>query len=168
MRFVPLGRLLQNFLQLGALITIKQFLLAHILLSCEDCLLGLTAAVPENLSEEITLLPLFIKWSLLLAPCSIPVRYNDTCTEHAQWRFTREWYCLASEGGRMQPSLSWLPRVSYWSLFPSISPSLSSPSQSTFSCSQWPAEDFVNIKPVWENNRGCILYIPLPQSKTLS
>lgn len=70
MCFVPLGRLLQNFLQLGALITIKQFLLAHILLSCEDCLLGLTAAVPENVSEEITLLPLFINLSLLLAPCS--------------------------------------------------------------------------------------------------
>lgn len=58
--FVPLGRLFQNLLQLGALITIKQFLLAHIPLFCEDWPLGLTAVVQENTSEE-TSLPLFIK-----------------------------------------------------------------------------------------------------------
>lgn len=68
----------------------------------------------------------------------------------------------------MQPSLSWLPQVSYCSLLASVSPSLSTPSQSTSSRSQWPAEDFVSIMPVRENNRGCVLQILLPQSKTLS
>lgn len=75
---------------------LKQFLLAHIPLFCEDCPLDLTAAVQENTSEE-TPLSLFIKWSLLLAPrsaklCSIPSRYDDICTEHAQWSFTRALY----------------------------------------------------------------------------
>lgn len=70
--FVPLGRLFQNLLQLGVLVTIKQFLLAHIPLFCEDCPIGLAAAVQENMSEE-TYLPLLIKSSLQLAPCSAKV-----------------------------------------------------------------------------------------------
>lgn len=61
----------------------------------------------------------------------------------------------------MQPSLSRLPQVSYCSLLASISPSLSTPSQ-------WPVDDFGSIMPVRENNRGCVLHILLPQSKTLS
>lgn len=72
MCFVPLGRLFQNLPQLGVLVTIKQFLLAHIPLFCEDYPIGLTAAVQENMSEE-TSLPLFIKSSLQLAPCSAKV-----------------------------------------------------------------------------------------------
>lgn len=48
MYFSPLGRLFQNLLQLGALITIKQLLLVHIPLFCENCALGLTVAVKER------------------------------------------------------------------------------------------------------------------------
>lgn len=72
MCFIPLGRLFQNLPQLGVLVTIKQFLLAHIPLFCEDCPIGLTAAVQENMSEE-TSLPFFIKSPLQLAPCSAKV-----------------------------------------------------------------------------------------------
>lgn len=180
MCFVLLGRLFQNLLQLGALIAIKQFLLPHIPLFCENCPISLTAAVQENVSEK-TSLCLHLLNDLSCFPacpgsalklCSILSRYSDICTEHAQQSSTRALYSdnsdLASEGGRMQPSLSWLPQVSYCSLLASVSPSLSTPSQSTSSRSQWPAEDFVIIMPVRENNRGCVLQILLPQSKTLS
>lgn len=126
-------------------------------------------------------LPLFVKSSNPLAPhFAKPLRL--LCPEQAWWRLHRirqmrflkssvqwQWYCLASEGRRMQSSLSWLPQVSYCSLLSSVSPSLSSPSQPTSSCSQWPAEVFVSTIPVRENNGGCVFYIIiLRQGITLS
>lgn len=54
MCFVPLERLFQNLLQLGALITIKQILLPHIPFFCEDCPRGLTAAVQENVRRHLS------------------------------------------------------------------------------------------------------------------
>lgn len=97
MYFSPLGRLFQNLLQLGALITIKQLLLVHIPLFCENYALGLTVAVKENVSEEISLC-LYLLNDLSCSPpalqklCSVLSRYNDIYTEHAQQSFTRALY----------------------------------------------------------------------------
>lgn len=139
--FVPLGRLFQNLLQLGALIITKQFLSAHIPLFCEDCTLGLTAAaVQENMSEETSHCLYLLKDLSCLPLCSAKALLYS---EQVQWHLHRtcptefhkssvqwEQYCLASEGGRMQVSLFWQPQVSFCNLLTSISPSLSPPSQS--------------------------------------
>lgn len=100
MCFVLLGRLFQNLLQLGALIAIKQFLLPHIPLFCENCPVSLTAAVQENVSEKTSLcLHLLNDPSCFpacpgsaLKLCSILSRYSDICTEHAQQSSTRALY----------------------------------------------------------------------------
>lgn len=112
MCFVPLGRLFQNLLQLGALITTKIFISTHstflwrLFIRFDSyCPLSLTAAVQENVNEE-TSLCLYLLNDLscfspaLQKPCSVPSRYNGICTEHAQQSFTR---ALCSEDSTALP-----------------------------------------------------------------
>lgn len=173
MCFVPLGRLLQNLLQLGALIIIKQFLLAHIPLFCEDCpswqLLSKRTWVRRHLCLYL------LNNSSCLPPalqklCSIPSRYNDICTEDAQWSFTR---ALCSENSTALPlkaeecssafpsCLGWVTAASSFQLVFLLPLSLLPVAPS---CQQ----KILLVLCQLENNRGCVLYILLPQSKTLS